>query len=136
MTQATRRRVEITTPPPKADSDSSSLSVLSVVKALDGRPRPQKQLSQPTLGASEHMEAGRLRGSQSSEGSELVHSTSVNTSSPNSATYSSDTSRDTDMGRPSFITIRYYIDSVGTDYMFVNIIDSISHADLHPILNL
>lgn len=70
----------------------------SVGKALDGRPRPQKQLSQPTLGASEHMEAGRLRGSQSSEGSELVHSTSVNTSSPNSATLSSDTSRDTDMG--------------------------------------
>ncbi|KAG7221057.1 hypothetical protein INR49_017686 [Caranx melampygus] len=69
-----------------------------VGKALDGRPRPQKQLSQPTLGASEHMEAGRLRGSQSSEGSELTHSMSVNTSSPNSATYSSDSSRDADMG--------------------------------------
>ncbi len=67
-------------------------------KALDGRPRPQKQLSQPTLGASEHMEAGRLRGSQSSEGSELIHSMSLNTSSPNSATYSSDPSRDTDIG--------------------------------------
>ncbi|XP_022609540.1 rho guanine nucleotide exchange factor 12 isoform X2 [Seriola dumerili] len=69
-----------------------------VGKALDGRPRPQKQLSQPTLGASEHMEPGRLRGSQSSEGSELTHSMSVNSSSPNSATYSSDTSRDADMG--------------------------------------
>lgn len=67
-------------------------------KALDGRPRPQKQLSQPTLGASEHLETGRLRGSQSSEGSELTHSMSINTSSPNSATYSSDTSRDADMG--------------------------------------
>lgn len=67
-------------------------------KALDGRPRPQKQLSQPTLGGSEHMEAGRLRGSQSSEGSELTHSMSVNTPSPNSATYSSDSSRDADMG--------------------------------------
>ncbi|XP_036929264.1 rho guanine nucleotide exchange factor 12 isoform X3 [Acanthopagrus latus] len=76
----------------------SRIEAASVGKALDGRPRPQKQLSQPTLGASEHMEAGRLRGSQSSEGSELVHSTSVNTSSPNSATLSSDTSRDTDMG--------------------------------------
>uniref|UniRef100_A0A4W6CZT3 Rho guanine nucleotide exchange factor 12 n=1 Tax=Lates calcarifer TaxID=8187 RepID=A0A4W6CZT3_LATCA len=65
--------------------------------ALDGRPRPQKQLSQPTLGASEHLETGRLRGSQSSEGSELTHSMSINTSSPNSATYSSDTSRDADM---------------------------------------
>ncbi|XP_071353517.1 rho guanine nucleotide exchange factor 12 isoform X2 [Trachinotus anak] len=69
-----------------------------VGKALDGRPRPQKQLSQPTLGTSEHMEPGRLRGSQSSEGSELTHSMSVNSSSPNSATYSSDTSRDADMG--------------------------------------
>lgn len=67
-------------------------------KALDGRPRPQKQLSQPSLGASEQMELGRIRGSQSSEGSELTHSMSVNSSSPNSATYSSDTSRDADMG--------------------------------------
>ncbi|CAK6968120.1 rho guanine nucleotide exchange factor 12 isoform X1 [Scomber scombrus] len=76
----------------------SRVEAASVGKALDGRPRPQKQLSQPTLGASEHMEAGRLRGSQSSEGSELVHSTSVNTSSPNSANYSSDASRDADIG--------------------------------------
>ncbi|XP_053177254.1 rho guanine nucleotide exchange factor 12 isoform X2 [Scomber japonicus] len=75
----------------------SRVEAASVGKALDGRPRPQKQLSQPTLGASEHME-GRLRGSQSSEGSELIHSTSVNTSSPNSATYSSDASRDADIG--------------------------------------
>uniref|UniRef100_A0A674N2P3 Rho guanine nucleotide exchange factor (GEF) 12a n=1 Tax=Takifugu rubripes TaxID=31033 RepID=A0A674N2P3_TAKRU len=65
-------------------------------KALDGRPRPQKQLSQPTLGASEHTEAGRLRGSQSSEGPELIHSTSVNTSSPSSTAVSSDSSRDAD----------------------------------------
>ncbi|XP_029027021.1 rho guanine nucleotide exchange factor 12 isoform X2 [Betta splendens] len=69
-----------------------------VGKALDGRPRPQKQLSQPSLGASEQNEPGRLRGSQSSEGSELTHSMSVNSSSPNSATFSSDTSRDADMG--------------------------------------
>uniref|UniRef100_A0A8D3E8Y7 Rho guanine nucleotide exchange factor 12 n=1 Tax=Scophthalmus maximus TaxID=52904 RepID=A0A8D3E8Y7_SCOMX len=69
-----------------------------VGKALDSRPRPQKQLSQPSLGATEHMEPGRLRGSQSSEGSELTHSMSVNTSSPNSTTYSSDTSRDADIG--------------------------------------
>lgn len=68
-------------------------------KALDGRPRPQKQLSQPTLGATENMEAGRLRVSQSSEGSELIQSTSVTTSSPNSATVNSDTSRDIDMGK-------------------------------------
>uniref|UniRef100_A0A672HAV5 Rho guanine nucleotide exchange factor (GEF) 12a n=1 Tax=Salarias fasciatus TaxID=181472 RepID=A0A672HAV5_SALFA len=62
------------------------------------RPSRIEALSQPTLGASDHMEAGRLRGSQSSEGSELTHSMSVNTSSPNSATYSSDTSRDADIG--------------------------------------
>ncbi|XP_034404563.1 rho guanine nucleotide exchange factor 12 isoform X3 [Cyclopterus lumpus] len=76
----------------------SRIEAASVGKALDGRPRPQKQLSQPTLGASDHMEAGRLRGSQSSEGSELMHSMSTNTTIPNSATYSSDNSRDTDMG--------------------------------------
>uniref|UniRef100_A0A665VBU5 Rho guanine nucleotide exchange factor 12 n=1 Tax=Echeneis naucrates TaxID=173247 RepID=A0A665VBU5_ECHNA len=66
-------------------------------KALDGRPRPQKQLSQPTLGASDHVEPGRLRGSQSSEGSELTHSMSLNTSSPNSTTHSSDTGRESDI---------------------------------------
>ncbi|XP_034081357.1 rho guanine nucleotide exchange factor 12 isoform X2 [Gymnodraco acuticeps] len=76
----------------------SRVETTSVGKALEGRPRPQKQLSQPSFGAADHMEAGRLRGSQSSEGSELTHSMSVNTSSPNSATYSSDTSRDADMG--------------------------------------
>ncbi|XP_028428974.1 rho guanine nucleotide exchange factor 12 isoform X2 [Perca flavescens] len=70
----------------------------SVGKTLDGRPRPQKQLSQPSLGASDHMEAVHLKSSQSSDGSELTHSMSVNTSSPNNATYGSDTSRDTDMG--------------------------------------
>ncbi|XP_058489687.1 rho guanine nucleotide exchange factor 12 isoform X2 [Solea solea] len=69
-----------------------------VGKALEGRPRPQKQLSQPILGTSEHTETSRLRSSQSSEGSELMHSMSVNTSSPNSTTYSSDTSREADTG--------------------------------------
>ncbi|XP_041657856.1 rho guanine nucleotide exchange factor 12 isoform X2 [Cheilinus undulatus] len=76
----------------------SRIEAAPVGKALDSRPRPQKQLSQPSLGASDHTEGGRLRGSQSSEGSELTHSTSVNTSSPGSATFSSDTSRDTEMG--------------------------------------
>ncbi|KAK5868612.1 hypothetical protein PBY51_009612 [Eleginops maclovinus] len=76
----------------------SRVEAASVGKALDGRPRPHKQLSQPSLGAADHMEACRLRSSQSSEGSELTHSMSINTSSPISATYSSDSSRDTDMG--------------------------------------
>ncbi|XP_068615575.1 rho guanine nucleotide exchange factor 12-like, partial [Brachionichthys hirsutus] len=76
----------------------SRIEAASVGKALDSRPRPQKQLSQPTLGASEHLEASRLRGSQSSEGSELVHATPGNTSSPNNANHSSDACRDADIG--------------------------------------
>nr|XP_020510100.1 rho guanine nucleotide exchange factor 12 isoform X2 [Labrus bergylta] len=76
----------------------SRIEAASMGKSLDGRPRPQKQLSQPSLGANDHTEGGRLRGSQSSEGSELTHSTSVNTSSPSSANFSSDTSRDNEMG--------------------------------------
>ncbi|XP_057694795.1 rho guanine nucleotide exchange factor 12 isoform X2 [Corythoichthys intestinalis] len=76
----------------------SRIEAASVGKALDGRPKPQKQLSQPSLGASEHTDGGRLRGSQSSEGPELTHSTSVTTSSPNSTPFSSDAGRDTDSG--------------------------------------
>uniref|UniRef100_A0A3P9LK15 Rho guanine nucleotide exchange factor 12 n=1 Tax=Oryzias latipes TaxID=8090 RepID=A0A3P9LK15_ORYLA len=63
-------------------------------KGQDSRPRPQKQLSQPALGTSEQTEAGRLRGSQSSEGSELTHSLSLNSYSPTSISYRYDTSRD------------------------------------------
>uniref|UniRef100_H3CQS1 Rho guanine nucleotide exchange factor 12 n=1 Tax=Tetraodon nigroviridis TaxID=99883 RepID=H3CQS1_TETNG len=74
----------------------SRIEAAPVGKALDGRPRPQKRQSQPTLGASEHMEAGRLRGSHSSEGPELIHGTSVNISSSNSAAVNLDSSRDAD----------------------------------------
>uniref|UniRef100_A0A8C3A0C8 Rho guanine nucleotide exchange factor 12 n=1 Tax=Cyclopterus lumpus TaxID=8103 RepID=A0A8C3A0C8_CYCLU len=87
-------------------------SRIEAASALDGRPRPQKQLSQPTLGASDHMEAGRLRGSQSSEGSELMHSMSTNTTIPNSATYSSDNSRDTDMGEAHILS-RHRLEGLG-----------------------
>lgn len=76
-----------------------SVALQPAGKAAEGRPRPQKQLSQPSLGASEHVEAARLRGSQSSEGSELTHSISVNTSSPSSVAYNSDSSRDGDAGK-------------------------------------
>lgn len=72
----------------------SRIEAASVGKALDGRPRPQKQLSQPSLSTSDHTEGGRLRVSQSSEGSELVHS--FTTSSPGSA--ASDSSKDADLG--------------------------------------
>ncbi|XP_041729637.1 rho guanine nucleotide exchange factor 12 isoform X2 [Coregonus clupeaformis] len=68
----------------------SRVDPTSVGKAMDlNKPRPQKQLSQPCLGALEHLEAGRLRASQSSEGSDLTHSSSTNaTSPPNSTTNS------------------------------------------------
>ncbi|XP_058600393.1 rho guanine nucleotide exchange factor 12 isoform X2 [Onychostoma macrolepis] len=51
--------------------------------------RPQKQMSQPALGSSELIEGGRLRGSQSSEGSDLLQSPSLITSPPFSASYGS-----------------------------------------------
>ncbi|KAL0973038.1 hypothetical protein UPYG_G00198030 [Umbra pygmaea] len=54
----------------------------SVSKPVDLKPRPQKQLSQPCLGALEHVEASRLRSSQSSDGSDVTHSPLVNASSP------------------------------------------------------
>lgn len=39
---------------------------------MDGsKPKPQKQLSQPAMGKCE-VDGGRLRGSQSSEGSDLI----------------------------------------------------------------
>uniref|UniRef100_A0A671N677 Rho guanine nucleotide exchange factor 12-like n=1 Tax=Sinocyclocheilus anshuiensis TaxID=1608454 RepID=A0A671N677_9TELE len=51
--------------------------------------RPQKQMSQPALGGSELIEGGRLRGSQSSEGSDLLQSPCLITSPPFSASYGS-----------------------------------------------
>ncbi|KAM6972865.1 rho guanine nucleotide exchange factor 12 [Aplochiton taeniatus] len=65
-------------------------------KAVDAsRPKPQKQLSQPTLGVSDHLDTSRLRISQSSEGSELIHSL---TTSPNSTPYGSEGGRDAETG--------------------------------------
>uniref|UniRef100_A0A4W5QPT1 Rho guanine nucleotide exchange factor 12 n=1 Tax=Hucho hucho TaxID=62062 RepID=A0A4W5QPT1_9TELE len=67
--------------PPRRPSRVDPTS--AVGKAMDlNKPRPQKQLSQPCLGALEHLEAGRLRASQSSEGSELIHSSSTYCSKP------------------------------------------------------
>ncbi|KAM4589709.1 rho guanine nucleotide exchange factor 12 isoform 6-T6 [Fundulus diaphanus] len=71
----------------------------SAGKALDNRPRPQKQLSQPALGAVDPVDGSRLRGSLSSEGPELTHHTSV--SSPSNTTPSLDGSRDNDIGTPT-----------------------------------
>ncbi|XP_067102177.1 rho guanine nucleotide exchange factor 12 isoform X1 [Osmerus mordax] len=83
----------------------SRIESAAVGKALDGgRPRPQKQLSQPTLGGCDPLESSRLRGSQSSEGSEITHlsspcTSSPCTSSPGSASYwaASDCSRETEL---------------------------------------
>uniref|UniRef100_A0A8C6PJ39 Rho guanine nucleotide exchange factor 12 n=1 Tax=Nothobranchius furzeri TaxID=105023 RepID=A0A8C6PJ39_NOTFU len=69
----------------------------SPIKALDSRPKPQKQLSQPTPVTSELMEVGPLRGSQSSDCNDLNHSMSVTTSSPNINTHCTDVSRDVDI---------------------------------------
>uniref|UniRef100_A0A1A8J9A5 Rho guanine nucleotide exchange factor (GEF) 12 n=1 Tax=Nothobranchius kuhntae TaxID=321403 RepID=A0A1A8J9A5_NOTKU len=71
------------------------------IKALDSRPKPQKQLSQPTPVTSELMEVGPLRGSQSSDCNELNHFMSVTTSSPNINTHCTDSSRDADIGGTS-----------------------------------
>uniref|UniRef100_A0A8C8GRL1 Rho guanine nucleotide exchange factor (GEF) 12a n=1 Tax=Oncorhynchus tshawytscha TaxID=74940 RepID=A0A8C8GRL1_ONCTS len=68
--------------PPRRPSRVDPTS--AVGKAMDlNKPRPQKQLSQPCL---EHLEAGRLRASQSSEGSELIHSSPTNATSPTNST--------------------------------------------------
>lgn len=74
----------------------SRIDAPSAMKALENRPRPQKQMSQPALGAVDQMDGSRLRVSQSSEGPELTHPTSV--SSPSSTTHSVDAIRDADIG--------------------------------------
>uniref|UniRef100_A0A8C8JHR9 Rho guanine nucleotide exchange factor (GEF) 12a n=1 Tax=Oncorhynchus tshawytscha TaxID=74940 RepID=A0A8C8JHR9_ONCTS len=88
----------------------SRVDPTSIGKAMDlNKPRPQKQLSQPCLGAVEHLEAGRLTASQSSEGSELTHSSNTNATSPTNNTtnsYASDGgSRDSEFGA----TLNYHI---------------------------
>uniref|UniRef100_A0A8C8GQ90 Rho guanine nucleotide exchange factor (GEF) 12a n=1 Tax=Oncorhynchus tshawytscha TaxID=74940 RepID=A0A8C8GQ90_ONCTS len=84
--------------PPRRPSRVDPTS--AVGKAMDlNKPRPQKQLSQPCL---EHLEAGRLRASQSSEGSELIHSSPTNATSPTNSTTNNNASdggsRDSEFG--------------------------------------
>lgn len=50
----------------------SRIETTPVGRIVDGKPKPQKQLSQPALGKSEPAEGGRLRGSQSIEGSDFT----------------------------------------------------------------
>uniref|UniRef100_A0A8C1AYU1 Rho guanine nucleotide exchange factor (GEF) 12a n=1 Tax=Cyprinus carpio carpio TaxID=630221 RepID=A0A8C1AYU1_CYPCA len=66
------------------------LSKIDDVLAGDNiKHRPQKQMSQPALFGPEFIEGGRFRGSQSSEGSDLLQSPSLITSPPFSASYGS-----------------------------------------------
>ncbi|XP_042560291.1 rho guanine nucleotide exchange factor 12-like isoform X2 [Clupea harengus] len=73
----------------------------SIGRAMDqSKQRPQKQLSQPVMGVSEPLDGGRLRGSQSSEGSELTYPTGLSGSplySPPTASYDP-SARDSDSG--------------------------------------
>ncbi|KAK7156406.1 hypothetical protein R3I94_006462 [Phoxinus phoxinus] len=71
--------------------------------------RPQKQMSQPAMGGSDLIEGGRLRGSQSSEGSDLLQSPGLITSPPFSAPYGSPTDpsgRDPEFNSPSAVVPR------------------------------
>ncbi|XP_022530904.2 rho guanine nucleotide exchange factor 12 isoform X3 [Astyanax mexicanus] len=81
-------------------------------RSVDGnKQRPQKQLSQPVMGTCDPAEGGRLRGSQSSEGSDLVQNPACSSASPCSTIYSpaSDTAfRDPDHGgSPSSVVPRH-----------------------------
>lgn len=74
----------------------------SAGRSVDGnKQRPQKQMSQPVMGTCEPAEGARLRGSQSSEGSDLTQNPSFSAASPCSTLYSpaSDTAfRESDCG--------------------------------------
>uniref|UniRef100_A0A8C7W8M8 Rho guanine nucleotide exchange factor 12 n=1 Tax=Oncorhynchus mykiss TaxID=8022 RepID=A0A8C7W8M8_ONCMY len=94
--------------PPRRPSRVDPMS--AVGKAMDlNKPRPQKQLSQPCL---EHLEAGRLRASQSSEGSELIHSSPTNATSPTNNN-SDGGSRDSEFGA----TLNYHILILASTYL-------------------
>uniref|UniRef100_M4A352 Rho guanine nucleotide exchange factor 12 n=1 Tax=Xiphophorus maculatus TaxID=8083 RepID=M4A352_XIPMA len=78
---------------------------------IEAAGKPQKQLSQPTLGAVELMDNSRLKGSQSSEGPELTHSLSV--SSPSNTTHSVDANRDADIVQQIHLTLVFGINLKG-----------------------
>uniref|UniRef100_A0A8C9T5Q7 Rho guanine nucleotide exchange factor 12 n=1 Tax=Scleropages formosus TaxID=113540 RepID=A0A8C9T5Q7_SCLFO len=67
----------------KVHSQTGTSTSVYLHMAVDlNRQRPQKQLSQPALNAPEHLEPGRTRGSQSSEGSDATHTPAAATSPP------------------------------------------------------
>ncbi|XP_069039111.1 rho guanine nucleotide exchange factor 12 isoform X2 [Lepisosteus oculatus] len=69
--------------PPRRPSRQDSMAIGRAME-LHGK-RLQKQMSQPAPSVPEHPEAGRTRGSQSSEGSDPTHTPSLATSPPHSA---------------------------------------------------
>ncbi|KAL2085937.1 hypothetical protein ACEWY4_019257 [Coilia grayii] len=77
----------------------------SIGRAMDqSKQRPQKQLSQPVMGVSEPLDGSRLRGSQSSEGSELTYPTGLTGSplySPSTGPTADPNARDSDSGMSS-----------------------------------
>ncbi|XP_072548223.1 rho guanine nucleotide exchange factor 12 isoform X2 [Salminus brasiliensis] len=90
----------------------SRVDAPSAGRSVDGnKQRPQKQLSQPVIGTCEPVDGVRLRGSQSSEGSDLTQNPAFNAASPCSTLYSpsSDTAlRDPDYGgSPSSVVPRH-----------------------------
>ncbi|KAI5620817.1 rho guanine nucleotide exchange factor 12 isoform X3 [Silurus asotus] len=77
-------------------------------RAVEGnKPKPLKQMSQPAMGKCEVVDGGRLRGSQSSEGPDLIQNSTVNSSIPSYSPVSDPALRDTDSGvSPSFMLQR------------------------------
>ncbi|XP_060799832.1 rho guanine nucleotide exchange factor 12 isoform X3 [Neoarius graeffei] len=75
----------------------SRIETASVGRIVDGnKPRPQKQLSQPAMGKCDMVDGGRLRGSQSSEGSDLIQNPTVISNIPPYTPVSDTVFRDSD----------------------------------------
>ncbi|KAG5268324.1 hypothetical protein AALO_G00211320 [Alosa alosa] len=93
----------------------------SIGRAMDqSKQRPQKQLSQPVMGVSEPLEGSRLRGSQSSEGSELTYPAGFFGSplcSPSTGGISDPTARDSDSGMSPFSGASRLADGLLSDTM-------------------
>ncbi|MCJ8739995.1 hypothetical protein PDJAM_G00053850 [Pangasius djambal] len=75
----------------------SRIETTPVGRTVDGsKPRPQKQLSLPVMGKGEVIDGGRLRGSQSNEGSDLTQNPTVISNIPPNSPVSDTAVRDID----------------------------------------
>ncbi|XP_060743834.1 rho guanine nucleotide exchange factor 12 isoform X2 [Tachysurus vachellii] len=84
----------------------SRIDTTPVGRSMDGsKPRPQKQLSQPAMGKFDVVDIGRLRGSLSSEGPDLIQSPTFISNIPPYSPVSDTAFRDTDcsMSPPSML---------------------------------